>query len=176
MCSGWVEQSSVGVSLVLIAAARSAVAWSAALLLQTRPRKLPVLAASPCRLCAAVLACLGGLAAPQPNHACVSVRVPDDPSQQPTAERDPPRTRGFSGILSLELCVRLLRCCVSALISAVCSTTLSCTADPVAGADLLRCSRYKESIADPSQHCHHAAARRNGHRGRAGAARPQDGS
>ena len=51
--------------------------------------------------------------------------------------------RVHSGILSLELCVRLLRCCVSALISAVCSTTLSCTADPVAGADLLRCSHLQ---------------------------------
>ncbi len=108
------------------------------LLLQRQPR---------CKLalCCLCLFVLGWDSGPSPAQ---SLRHPRDESrttlhndQQPRGTH--PLTRGFSGILSLELCVRLLRCCVSALISAVCSTTLSCTADPVAGADLLRCSRYK---------------------------------
>ena len=163
--------------MLLVSAARSAVAWKRGAVAAAETYSAAVAATTSLQISSVLpLAWAGTQGRRQPRAWSSARRVPNDLSQQPTAERDPPRTRGFSGILSLELCVRLLRCCVSALISAVCSTTLSCTADPVAGADLLRCSRYKESIADPSQHCHHASAASSGHRGRPGAARPQDGS
>ena len=147
-CDGWSRESSELWEFLRfsIPAARRAVALErCAAAANTYPRKLPVLArlAVQTLCCLCVLVCEASPLAAAKGSLRPQRRVPTTASQQPTAERDHPLTRGFSGILSLELCVRLLRCCVSALISAVCSTTLSCTADPVAGADLLRCSQLQ---------------------------------
>ena len=139
-------QSTVGVSSLLETAARRAVAFALRCCCKQVPRKLPVSRLAVQTLCCLCVLCLVPLPLAAHRKVVVAVRVPNDLSQQSTAERDPSiNARVHSGILSLELCVRLLRCCVSALISAVCSTTLSCTADPVAGADLLRCSQTRRA-------------------------------
>ena len=76
----------MGVSLVLIAAARSAVAWSAALLLQTRIVCCYRVGLAPCyMLCALVLCCLWSTSGRRQSKLASASRVPDDLSLQAQA-------------------------------------------------------------------------------------------